>query len=64
MRHPLDLTLNFEKEIIDNKEFYKSRWDQKLYPRHFKDYERINKIQRVRIQSENEKRLSGNINKL
>lgn len=53
MSHPLKLTLEFEKKIENKIEFYKSHWDGKFYPRYFKDYIKLNKIEKVKIQSDN-----------
>lgn len=50
--HPLKLNLKFETDIIDNIEYIKSKWDNKLYPKYFKDYLKQNRIQRVKIQSD------------
>lgn len=51
MKHPLGINNDYEYEVIDDITFVRSRWDNKLYPLNFSDYLKLNKIEKVTIQS-------------
>lgn len=50
--HPLGIPKKIKTKTIDGIKYGLSRWDDKLYPLTFKDYLKLNTIERVRIQSD------------